>query len=73
MKRLSLLIGFLIAFACCDLQAQGKIDLQTSDTILTKFLFLSGASLIVTVALYHFLVRPFALTRFLFGMKPAKE
>ena len=33
---------------------------QTSDTILTKFLFLSTASFLVTVALYHFLVRPFA-------------
>ena len=34
MKRLSLLIGFLVAFACCDLSAQGKIDLQSGDTIL---------------------------------------
>ncbi|PYI93122.1 MAG: hypothetical protein DME97_07390 [Verrucomicrobia bacterium] len=34
MKRLSLLIGFVVAFACSDLFAQGKIDLQTSDTIL---------------------------------------
>lgn len=42
---------------------------RTSDTILTKFLFLSVASFLVTVALYHFLVRPFAVTRFLFGMK----
>jgi glucans biosynthesis protein C len=42
---------------------------QTSDTILAKFLFLTVASFLVTVALYHFLVRPFALTRFLFGMK----
>jgi glucans biosynthesis protein C len=42
---------------------------RTTDTILTKFLFLSAASFIVTVALYHFLVRPFAITRFLFGMK----
>lgn len=34
MKRLSLLIGFIVALACSDLLAQGKIDLQTSDTIL---------------------------------------
>jgi hypothetical protein len=34
MKRFSLLIAVLFAFACCDLFAQGKIDLQTSDTIL---------------------------------------
>lgn len=43
---------------------------KTNDTILTKFIFLSAASFAVTMALYHFLVRPFAITRFLFGMKP---
>jgi hypothetical protein len=35
MKRFSLLITFVFAFACCDLFAQGKIDLQASDTILS--------------------------------------
>jgi len=34
MKRLSFLIVFVFAFACTDLFAQGKIDLQTSDTVL---------------------------------------
>ena len=34
MKRYSLLTVVLIAFACSNLFAQGKIDLQTSDTIL---------------------------------------
>jgi hypothetical protein len=34
MKRLSLLIGFIVALAGSDLLGQGKIDLQTSDTIL---------------------------------------
>src|SRR2546423_7807004 len=34
MKRLSFLIVFVFAFACANLFAQGKIDLQTSDTIL---------------------------------------
>jgi len=34
MKRFSLLITVLFAFACGNLFAQGKIDLQTSDTIL---------------------------------------
>jgi hypothetical protein len=34
MKRLSLLIAVLFAFASSNLFAQGKIDLQTSDTIL---------------------------------------
>ena len=34
MKRSSLVIASIFAFACSDLFAQGKIDLQTSDTIL---------------------------------------
>lgn len=34
MKRFSLLITFIFAFACGTLFGQGKIDLQTSDTIL---------------------------------------
>jgi hypothetical protein len=34
MKRFSLLTALLFAFACTNLFAQGKIDLQTSDTIL---------------------------------------
>jgi hypothetical protein len=34
MKRLSLLIAVLVAFASSNLLAQSKIDLQTSDTIL---------------------------------------
>ena len=46
---------------------------QTSDTILMKFLFTVLFSLVVTVAIYHTLIRPFALTRFLFGMKPDKK
>ena len=35
MKRSSLLIASLVAFACCNLFAQGKIDLQPSDTIMS--------------------------------------
>ena len=34
MKRFSLLIALLFAFACSAAFAQGRIDLQTSDTIL---------------------------------------
>jgi hypothetical protein len=34
MKRYSFLIVILFAFACSNAFAQGKIDLQTSDTIL---------------------------------------
>jgi hypothetical protein len=35
MKRASLVIGFIFAFVCSDLSAQGKIELQPSDTILS--------------------------------------
>jgi hypothetical protein len=34
MKRLSILVAFVFAFACSNLFAQGKIDLQPSDTII---------------------------------------
>jgi hypothetical protein len=34
MKHFSLLIAILAAFAAANLFAQGKIDLQTSDTVL---------------------------------------
>jgi hypothetical protein len=34
MKRLSLLVALIFALACGDLFAQGKIDLQPSDTII---------------------------------------
>ena len=34
MKRSSFLIAIFFAFACSHVFAQGKIDLQTSDTIL---------------------------------------
>jgi hypothetical protein len=34
MKRFSLVVTLLFAFACANLFGQGKIDLQTSDTVL---------------------------------------
>ncbi len=34
MKRFSILITLVFAFACINLFAQGKIDLQTGDTII---------------------------------------
>lgn len=43
--------------------------IQTKDTVLVKFLFTSAYAFIVTMAIYHFLVRPFRITRLLFGMK----
>lgn len=35
MKRSSLVIAFILTVACSNLLAQGKIDLQPSDTILS--------------------------------------
>jgi hypothetical protein len=35
MKRLPLLIALVLVIACSNLFAQGKIDLQTGDTILS--------------------------------------
>lgn len=46
---------------------------KTTDTILLKFLFLSVTSFILTMAIYHFVVRPFRVTRFLFGMKSSAK
>jgi len=46
---------------------------QTSDTILMKFAFLCAASFLVTVAIYHFGIRPYDPLRFLFGMKPREK
>jgi hypothetical protein len=35
MKRLSLIIALTLAFVCSNLFAQGKIDLQAGDTVLS--------------------------------------
>jgi peptidoglycan/LPS O-acetylase OafA/YrhL len=46
---------------------------QTSDTILMKFLFTVLLSFVITMAIYHTLIKPFAISRFIFGMKPARK
>jgi glucan biosynthesis protein C len=45
---------------------------KTSDTILSKYLFLVITSLITSIFIYHLFIRPFAWIRFLMGgkMKP---
>ncbi|MDQ4139573.1 MAG: acyltransferase family protein [Bacteroidota bacterium] len=45
---------------------------QTSDTILMKYLFTVLVSFSVSMLLYHLLIKEFKITRFLFGMKPKK-
>jgi peptidoglycan/LPS O-acetylase OafA/YrhL len=48
---------------------------QTRDTIGMKYTFIVIVSLLLSVAIFHFFIRPFAFTRFLFGMKgnPGKK
>jgi glucans biosynthesis protein C len=48
----------------------GYYAVQVRDDAMTMFWFVSTVSLILTVAAYEFLVRPYPVTRFLFGMKP---
>jgi glucan biosynthesis protein C len=44
-----------------------------NESILSKYIYTVGITFFVTVLIYHLLVRPYALTRFLFGMKPLGE
>jgi len=43
---------------------------KTTDTIGLKYLFTIIVSFSLTLGIYHLFIRPYALTRFLFGMKP---
>ena len=45
---------------------------QTEETIISKYIFLTLVSFAVTIGLYEFLVRPYNLMRFFFGMKNKK-
>lgn len=49
----------------------GFYVVQTAESILAKFLFTSTVSLMLTLAIYELFVRPYPMTRYLFGMKPA--
>jgi glucan biosynthesis protein C len=44
-----------------------------NESILSKYIYTVGMTFFVTVGIYHLLIRPYALTRFLFGMKPLSE
>lgn len=48
----------------------GYYVVQTPESILAKFLFTSTVSLLLTVVTYELFVRPYAVPRLLFGMKP---
>ena len=41
-----------------------------NESILSKYIYTVGMTLFITVGIYHLLIRPYALPRFLFGMKP---
>ena len=41
-----------------------------NESILSKYIYTVGITFFVSVLTYHLLIRPYALTRFLFGMKP---
>jgi hypothetical protein len=43
------------------------------EDVLIKYIYTVGMTLFVTVGIYHLLVQPFAVMRFLFGMKPAAK
>jgi glucan biosynthesis protein C len=44
-----------------------------NEGILMKYIYTVGMTFFVTVGLYHLLVQPFPVMRFLFGMKPAAK
>lgn len=44
-----------------------------NESILSKYIYTLGTTFFITVLTYHLLIRPFALTRFLFGMKPREK
>ena len=46
---------------------------QVSESILAKYLFLVTFSFVTSMLIYHTLIRPYSIMRFLFGMKAVKE
>ena len=40
------------------------------ESILSKYIYTVGITLFLTMGLYHLLIRPYAMMRYLFGMKP---
>jgi glucans biosynthesis protein C len=50
----------------------GFYVVQVQESVLAKFVFTSLVSLALTVAIYDLFVKPYRVTRFLFGMKSAR-
>lgn len=47
--------------------------IRANEPVLNKFLFTFITSFALVMCIYHLLIRPYAVTRFLFGMKPKKK
>jgi glucan biosynthesis protein C len=47
--------------------------IRTNEPVLNKFLFTFITSFALVMCIYHLLIRPYAIMRFLFGMKPKKK
>lgn len=43
-----------------------------NESILNKYLFLTSISFVLSIGFYEFLIKPYKIPRFLFGMKPKK-
>ena len=46
---------------------------KSPDSVYSKFIFTFITSFILVTCIYHLLIRPYAVIRFLFGMKPKKK
>lgn len=49
----------------------GYYVVQVDESILTKYIFISTLSIIGSLGIYEFLIKPFRISRFLFGVKSA--
>jgi glucan biosynthesis protein C len=46
---------------------------QTNDTVIMKYIYTVAVTLFITMGIYHLLVKPYPVMRFLFGMKPLEK
>ena len=46
---------------------------QVNESILVKYLFIVALTFLLTMFIYHILIRPYNVMRFFFGMKPKKK
>lgn len=46
---------------------------QVNESIFSKYIFTVVLTFIISMSLYHLFIRPFAITRLLFGVKPEKK